>query len=96
MEMAFGLWMVLVGLGTGAAFPLVCRLRGLRDNSMGRVAGTVDAYGHLGAALGAILPGTFLVPVFGLAQTGTVLIVLQGGTALLVGVSLLDLKRASA
>jgi spermidine synthase len=94
-ELTFGLWMVLVGLGTGAAFPLVCSLGSQRQASTGRVAGIVDAYDHLGASLGAILPGTFLVPVFGLALSGVVLIVLQGGALLAIIVNLLDLGRKS-
>jgi spermidine synthase len=95
LEFAVGLWMFLVGLGTGYAFPVVCGLASHRDHAIGTVAGRVDAYDHLGAALGAILPGTFLVPIFGLAQTGIFLSALQFGAVLLLGVSLLDLKKAS-
>ena len=93
LEGAVGLWMVLAGFGTGAAFPLVCQLRSQRDPSVGRVAGSVNAVDHLGAALGALVPGILLVPAFGLARTGTLLAILQIAAFALVGLNLLPVGK---
>ncbi len=92
-ESAVGAWMVLVGVGTGATFCLACGLLGQEEAAVGKVAGLINGCDHLGAALGALLPATFLVPALGLAQTGLLLVVLQGGAVLLALLNLLDLGR---
>lgn len=93
VDAAVGLWMVMAGAGTGLTFPLACGLMSQMGPTIGVIAGKVDASDHLGAALGALLAGTFLVPIFGLSQTGSFLAVLQGSALLLVGLSLLELRR---
>jgi spermidine synthase len=93
LEAAVGAWMILAGLGTGATFSLACGLMGGGESSVGRTAGAINASDHLGAALGALLPGTILVPVLGLAQTGVFLCVLQGCALLLALLNFLDLGR---
>jgi spermidine synthase len=93
LEGTFGLWLVLVGIGTGASFPLGCAAWGPPHQETGRKAGIVSAWDHSGAALGAFLPGVLLVPVFGLGLTGAFLAAVQGMVALLLGWNLLAFSR---
>ena len=62
--------MLVLGAATGASFPLAVRLHGAEA---GRSAGTIDAADHMGAAVGALLGGALLLPLFGIA--GTLLLV---------------------
>lgn len=87
---ALGTWMFLTGAGTGAAFPIVCATLGQEAMTPGRVAGEAGAADHLGAALGALLPATMLVPLFGLAQAGLFLAAMQTASLLMVLLNLLD------
>ncbi|MGQ9653978.1 MAG: hypothetical protein ACUVXD_07915, partial [Thermodesulfobacteriota bacterium] len=87
---ALGTWMFLTGAGTGAAFPIVCATLGQEAMTPGRVAGEAGAADHLGAALGALLPATILVPSFGLAQAGLFLAAMQSASLLMVLLNLLD------
>lgn len=89
---ALGAWMFLAGAGTGAAFPLVCAALGQDTLTPGRVAGQAGAADHLGAALGALLPATVLVPLLGLAQAGLFLAAMQVASVVLVLLNLLDHK----
>jgi spermidine synthase len=93
LDAAVGLWMVLVGAGTGATFPLACGLMGHTESATGIIAGKADAWDHLGAAMGALVAGSFLVPIFGLSKTGTLLTALQGSALVFLGLSVLDLRR---
>lgn len=87
---ALGTWMFLAGAGTGAAFPIVCATLGQGTVAPGRVAGQAGAADHLGAALGALLPATILIPSLGLAQAGLLLAAVQTASLLLVLLNLLD------
>ncbi len=93
LELLVGGWMGLAGLGTGLTFALVCRIQGVGGASVGGIAGRVNALDHLGAALGAVLMGTFLMPVFGVTQAGTLLAVLQGGSVVILGLNVLAIER---
>jgi spermidine synthase len=93
LDGAVGIWMVMVGAGTGMSFPLACELMNRTEPTIGTIAARVDASDHLGASLGALLAGTFLIPVFGLCETGMLLAVVQGSALFLVGWNLLDLRR---
>ena len=66
----------VVGCLVGAMFPLSLNLtmvvNGETEN-IGRSAGVIDAADHLGAALGAVLSGAFLLPLLGLRSSGYVL-----------------------
>jgi predicted membrane-bound spermidine synthase len=87
---AVGAWMLLAGVGTGAAFPLLCERLGNGTGPAARVAGQAGAADHLGAALGALLPATLIVPLFGLAHTGLFLAASQAASFLMVLLDLLD------
>jgi hypothetical protein len=93
LEILVGGWMGLAGLGTGLTFALVCRIQWVGGASVGGIAGRVNALDHLGAALGAVLMGTFLMPVFGVTQAGTLLAVLQGGSVVILGLNVLAIER---
>jgi spermidine synthase len=93
LELLFGLWMILAGAATGATFSLACGLQILRGGSVGAVAGRVYGWDHLGAALGALLPGVVLVPLFGVAQTGFLLVVLLGAGACILFLNLLAFSK---
>jgi predicted membrane-bound spermidine synthase len=92
VEIIVGLWMVLAGVGTGVIFPLACGLRSLTEHQVGTVAGQVDAADHLGAAVGALLAGAFLVPMLGLSNTGALLAVMQGSVFLFVAICIIHPK----
>lgn len=62
------------GLLTGWVFPVACALHLEGEGKVGRTAGRVDSFDHLGAACGAFLAGAFLIPVFGIHSLGALLI----------------------
>jgi len=60
------LFMVLMagaGLFNGLGFPFACRL--YPHESPGRAAGVLNGWDHLGASLGGLFCGTFMVPLLG-------------------------------
>lgn len=59
----------IVGWTVGAEFPLVNRLYSEAGGSVRTSAAVTDAADHLGAAVGAVLAGVFLVPVLGLEDS---------------------------
>jgi len=80
-ELLFYLYLAGLGGLTGIQFPLAARCRlEIRQDTAG-TAGVLDAADHLGAALGALLTGVFLVPVYGIAGPVIILAVLKLGTA---------------
>jgi spermidine synthase len=87
-------WMAAAGVATGWTFPLVCEIQRDRGLPLGQTAGVVDAMDHLGAAMGALIPGTFLVPTIGLAQTGWFLVGLQCLLLVILILYLLDRRKA--
>ena len=64
LEYIFMLMVVAAGFLTGLEFPLVSRMV-IRHDEIGKVAGWVDGFDHLGACFGALLTGTILVPLLG-------------------------------
>jgi len=80
-ELLFDGYLVVVGLLTGAQFPLAvrCYLETRKDVAVS--AGALDAADHLGAAFGALLTGVLLIPLFGLAGPAVLLALLKLGTA---------------
>ncbi|MFC2149117.1 fused MFS/spermidine synthase [Candidatus Auribacterota bacterium] len=84
IESFFYLLVFISGFLTGGEFPLASRLYFATGIPLGRTAGLIDAYDCLGAALGAILTGIFILPLFGLAQTCLLLAVLKGGCIILL------------
>lgn len=64
------LFLVLAaGILTGMEFPLVTGILIAKGGTSGLVAGIVDGLDHGGAALGALLTGTLLVPLLGISQS---------------------------
>lgn len=64
LEYIFMLMVVGAGFLTGLEFPLVSRIF-IKHDAIGKVAGWVDGFDHLGACFGALLTGTMLVPLMG-------------------------------
>jgi spermidine synthase len=66
IEATLFLIVFLSGIPTGAVFPLVAsRYLGLSQDA-GRASGLTDAADHCGAAVGAAITGTLLVPLLGM------------------------------
>lgn len=78
------LLMACVGLMVGWQFVGVARLFRLEGLSDGGAAAATEACDYLGAASGGIMAGIVLVPVFGLRQTGLVLLTVLGACLLVV------------
>ncbi len=77
----------VVGFLVGAIFPLSLNMSitvNSKEGNIGRSAGVIDAADHLGAALGAILSGAFLLPLWGLRTAGTILAAFCFAAALLL------------
>ena len=68
MEYLFMILVVGAGVLTGLQFPLVSKIL-INRGDVGTVAGWVDSFDHLGAACGALLTGTVIVPLFGTQQS---------------------------
>ena len=62
----FYLSILMVGIGAGAQFPSAIAIASNGYGNIGRLAGLIDWSDHLGAFLGAIITGIFLIPIFGL------------------------------
>jgi len=56
---------ILVGFLVGLVFPLAVHLYLGRSGRTGRAAGVVDAFDHMGAAVGAFFIGVLFLPVMG-------------------------------
>jgi len=68
----------VVGWAVGAEFPLGNRLFCDAGGRAGVAAAVTDASDHVGAAIGALVVGVLLVPVFGMASSCTLLAALKG------------------
>jgi len=69
LEFIFMFMVIGAGFLTGLEFPLVSRIIIKQDEKIGKVAGWVDGFDHLGACCGALLTGTILVPLLGFYQS---------------------------
>jgi spermidine synthase len=81
----------VVGCLVGAIFPLSLNLTIVANGKIGNIghsAGVIDAADHLGAALGAVLSGAFLLPLLGLRSAGYVLAACCFVSALLLATQL--------
>jgi len=76
------------GLLGGLVFPLAAAVS-LREKGSrtGRAAGAIDAADHLGGCAGALVTGTVLVPILGLAGACLTVVAMKALSAALVGVS---------
>jgi spermidine synthase len=59
---------VLIGFAVGLVFPLSIHLYLGKQEKTGKTAGIVDAFDHMGAAVGAFFIGTLFLPVIGVAK----------------------------
>lgn len=68
---------IVVGMITGAIFPLAGK--GMTDagKKIGKTASLVDAADHTGAFVGAFFTGTFLIPIFGFSGIGWIIALLN-------------------
>ena len=81
---------MLIGFAVGIVFPLSLSLYLGEQEKTGKTAGFIDAFDHLGAAVGAFFIGTLLLPVLGVVKICT----LVAFFPLISGVLLLtDTKR---
>jgi predicted membrane-bound spermidine synthase len=88
--------LMVVGAGflTGLEFPLVSRII-IKQDELGKVAGWIDGFDHLGACFGALLTGTILVPLLGFYYSCFLTGMLNLGSSLLL-VLYLTQKRIGA
>lgn len=63
----------VAGFLTGAEFPLAIRLFSFRDDDFGFSGGIIDSFDHAGACLGAVIVGTFLLPLLGTGNTAVLI-----------------------
>jgi len=59
---------ILIGFAVGLVFPLAIHLYLGKEEKTGKTAGIVDAFDHMGAAVGAFFIGTLFLPVMGIAK----------------------------
>jgi spermidine synthase len=94
LEYIFMLMVVGAGFLTGLEFPLVSRII-IKQDELGKVAGWIDGFDHLGACFGALLTGTILVPLLGFYYSCFLTGMLNLGSSLLL-VLYLTQKRIGA
>ncbi|HLD36335.1 MAG TPA: fused MFS/spermidine synthase [Planctomycetota bacterium] len=63
------LFIIVIGTLTGMAYPLLSKMYIQSGAAVGKTAGLIDAFDHLGACLGALFTGILLIPLFGITQT---------------------------
>ncbi len=73
IELVVFVMVLLSGLLTGAAFPLAASRHLEAGGSTGESSGWTDALDHFGAAFGALITGTLLVPLLGIGKASLVL-----------------------
>ncbi|MBN2301571.1 MAG: hypothetical protein JXN60_03545 [Lentisphaerae bacterium] len=71
----------LLGCGVGMVFPLANRIYTDSGGSVNAAAAITDASDHIGAAIGGLLTGVVVVPVYGVSGASIII-----GSVLLVGV----------
>ncbi len=59
---------VFIGFAVGLVFPLSIHLYLGKQEKTGKTAGMVDAFDHMGAAVGAFFIGTLFLPVMGITK----------------------------
>lgn len=78
------LFIMVVGGGVGALFPLAIHLYSGRGGKTGRAAGIIDGSDHLGAAVGAFFTGAILLPILGIAGICQIIAAISALGAILV------------
>jgi len=59
---------ICIGIAVGFLFPLSIHLYMDSSGSTGKTAGIIDAFDHIGAAVGAFFVGTLFLPVIGVEK----------------------------
>jgi spermidine synthase len=75
---------ILIGFAVGFVFPLSIHLYLGKDENTGKTAGIIDAFDHIGAAVGALFIGTLLLPVMGVETVCRLLVLFPLLSALLL------------
>ncbi|MEW6026959.1 MAG: fused MFS/spermidine synthase [Planctomycetota bacterium] len=79
---------VVIGLLTGMIYPLLSRIYIQSGAAVGKAAGLIDAFDHLGAGLGALFTGVLLIPLFGITQTCILIALLNLLTVIFIAIPL--------
>lgn len=94
-QAAFMGLVTLGGIITGAQFPLVAKLYLDRSSGIAATAGLVDAGDHFGAAFGALLSGSILIPILGMVATCGAIAVLNAACLVLVAATAVQTRFAA-
>ena len=84
IEMVICLLVLISGALTGAPFPLAASRRLAAASSVAETSGWTDAADHYGAAVGAIVTGAILYPLFGAERSCVVLAMILITPAILI------------
>lgn len=84
IEVALSSMVGLSGLLTGAAFSLVAARHLEIGGNAGETSGWTDASDHFGAAVGALIAGTLMVPLLGIDKSSLVLALALSVPAILI------------
>jgi spermidine synthase len=84
---------VLIGFAVGLVFPLSLHLYLGKQEKTGKTAGIVDAFDHMGAAVGAFFIGTLFLPVMGVTKVCTLVALFPLITAVLLFTDMVRLKN---
>jgi len=94
---ATALWLslalFLVAAISGALFTVAADVFLQGRGEVGYAAGWVNGADHLGAAAGAFLTGTLVIPVFGLAQAFRLCLLLPAAALLVAGIAAIRLRK---
>jgi spermidine synthase len=96
LEAVFAALVAVAGFLTGVEFPLVSKIILAEGEELERAAGSVDAFDHLGACIGALLTGTVLVPVLGVFQSCALIAALKGASLVLLLFYLVQSNRTES
>ncbi len=96
LVLSYLLMVSIAGCLTGAAFPLaaVIHVSGSEDTVVS--AGMIDGFDHLGAFMGALITGSFFVPIYGIPRTCMLVATLNIAMLLLWIVSANKRRRADS
>jgi spermidine synthase len=87
---------VLIGFAVGLVFPLSIHLYLGKQEKTGKTAGIVDAFDHMGAAVGAFFIGTLFLPVMGVAKVCSLVAFFPLITAFLLFTDMVRLKKIAS
>lgn len=88
--------LILTGISgflTGGIFPCSVFIINKKRNDTGKVAAVSDALDHLGGAVGALLTGTFLVPLYGIQNSAVMLVIFQTSALIILAGTMIRKKN---